>query len=139
MKITAELLVEKGATCDQVDLFKQTFPKGAVVNLKNCLLAAERGLDIDWAAENLLSKPAWKVYNETRAPARKVCDETCAPARKVYDETWAQARKVCDETWAQARKVYDETCAQAWKVYNETCARGFYRAMRKNKNLEEGK
>ena len=69
-----------GACVDQVRLFARLFPDGASVTLDNCIAAARGGLDIDWAAENLLSTSAYKKYQEAKAPAEKAYQEAMAPA-----------------------------------------------------------
>ena len=109
--ITARLLRAHGACADQVSIFRKTFPEGTPVTLSACRKAAKAGLLLDWAADNLLSAAAWKVYNEARAAAWK-----------VYNEARAAA-------W----KVYCEARAAAWQVYNEARAPAFYRAWKSQK------
>ena len=101
MKITIRLLKSKGACSEQLEKFKELFPKGVVLTEALCIKHANE-FDWDWSAENLLTPTARKLYNETCAPARKLYDETCATARKLYVETRATARKLYDETRAPA-------------------------------------
>ena len=100
--ITARLLRARGACHEQVQLFRKTFPEGTPVTLSACRKAAKAGLLLDWAADNLLSAAAWKVYNEARAAAHQVCDEAKAAA-------W-----VCNEAGVAAYKIYDEAKAPAF-------------------------
>ena len=47
--------------------------------------------DWDWLADNLLTAPALKAYDEATAPARKAYSEATASAMKAYDEATASA------------------------------------------------
>jgi len=118
-RITVKQLIAAGAKedCKHLALFADEWPSGMSVTLGNCKRAVELGLDVNWAAEHLLSSPAWKAYDEARAPALKSYNEATAPARKSYNE----AR-------ATARKAYDEATAPAWKAYKEARATAFCRA-----------
>lgn len=95
-------LVQPEVCSGQVDLFKQTFGDSVEVTTELCKKYAS-DFDWSWAASNLISASAQKIYDETCAPARKVCNEICASA------------------W----KIYDETCTSAWKIYYETRAETF--------------
>ena len=111
--ITARLLRAHGACADQVRIFRKTFPEGTPVTLSACRKAAKAGLLLDWAADNLLSAAAWKVYNEARAAAWKVYNEARAAAHQVCDEAKAAAW-VCNEAGVAAYKIYDEAKAPAF-------------------------
>ena len=80
MKITTQMLTKRKACAAQVALFKKLFGAEAEVTPANCLKAVEAGLNIDWAAENLLSperlqayetatKEAWRTYETAKAEA----------------------------------------------------------------------
>jgi hypothetical protein len=95
--------------------------------------------DWNWAAKNLLSEPASKIYDETRTPALKAYIEAIASAWKVYDEDTVQASKAYvkarasawkeyDEAREPASKVYVKTIASALKAYDEALASAFARA-----------
>ena len=79
-KITAAMLRQHGACADQVRVFETNWPDGMTPTIAACRKAARLRLDIGWAARNLLSATAWKVYDEAIAPARKVYDEAIATA-----------------------------------------------------------
>ena len=64
MLITAKMLEKKGASCGQVAIFREEWPKGARVTKKNCLRAAALDLDIDWAAVYFLPRVPWAEYNK---------------------------------------------------------------------------
>ena len=136
--LTPAYLLAKGACAEHVSKFETAFdaegldlafesPERDAFVLEVAVLA---GLDFEWAAKELCSQRAYKVYNETCAPAYKVYNETRATACKVYNETCAPAEKVYNETRAPAYKVYNETCAPAYKVYNETRAPALLAAIR---------
>ena len=69
VKITAEILREKGASCSQVAIFKKEWPHSGSVTLRNCLRAVELGLDIDWFAYHFLSATALEAYLKATATA----------------------------------------------------------------------
>lgn len=114
LRITARLLASKGACPDQVKLFRRTFPKGADVTVKNALKAVSAGLDLNWAACNLLSAPAWKAYLKATAPAWKAYKEATAPALEAYEEATATALEACKEATATDWKAYEEARAPAF-------------------------
>jgi hypothetical protein len=112
-RITKVMLVEAGACADQVELFAKYFPRGVVPTVAKALAVA--GLfDWDFAARELLTPAALKVYDEARAAARKVYDEATAAVWKVYYEATAPALKVYYEARAPALKVYYEAIAAAF-------------------------
>ena len=88
----------------------QEWLDGGDVTLANCRRAATLGIDLDCAANHLLSAPARKAYNEAMAPARKAYEEAMAPAWKAYEEAMARAWKAYNE--ARAPAFY-----AAWKLY----------------------
>lgn len=91
-KITAEMLRKLKACEEMVKIFEREWPDGAEVTRGNAARAAVAlGLDISWAAINLLTAPACKVYCEAVATAWKVYQEAEAAARKVYQEAVAAA------------------------------------------------
>jgi len=90
-KITVDMLREADACEDQVDIFAKTFPTGATVTLTNCRKAVAAGLDLTWAADEWLSAPARKAYEEATATAWKAYGEAKAPALKAYLEAKAPA------------------------------------------------
>jgi hypothetical protein len=100
-------------------VFRKLFPRGASVTLANVRKAQEAGLDVHWAARNLLN-----------APARKTYEEACALALRAYDEARALALRAYNEAYAPAWKAYNEARALAWKAYNEACALAFVEAWR---------
>ena len=102
MFITGDKLRRKGACVDQAEIFEKEWPDGAEVNEANTQKAVELNLNLGWFAQNFLSAPAGKVYNEAAAAAGKVYNEATAAAGKVYNEAAAPAWKVYDEATAAA-------------------------------------
>ena len=78
--ITPQLLASNGACQDQVDKFALRWPKGGEVTLENCIEASRLGLNLAWAAENLLTAPALQAYEEATATAWKAYQEATATA-----------------------------------------------------------
>ena len=117
MEITVKQLKKLGACRDQVALFKETFGASAKVTLENCLIAAEAGLDIDWASRRLLTSRQRAAYLAATAPARAVYLATRAPARAAYLAATAPARAACLAATAPARAAHKAAKASAWAAY----------------------
>ena len=72
MKTITSRMLRKARACEeQYELFHATFGDSVEVTESNCLRAAKVGLDIEWAAEHLLSDPAREEYGRAVGPARK--------------------------------------------------------------------
>ena len=80
MRVTAKQLEGEGACEDQIDLFRETFPRGCVVTAANIRKAAGAGLSLGWWAEEFLPAAAWRAYQEATAPALRAYREATAPA-----------------------------------------------------------
>lgn len=74
MKITAEML-RSSMSSQQVDAFSAEWPNGAEMTEKNCLKAAELGLDIDWVAYKFLSAPLFEEYRRRSTPFTEEYEE----------------------------------------------------------------
>ena len=68
MKITLVQLRKKRACASQLAKFESLFGDSVVVTRELCIRHAA-DFDFDWAAEHLLSAPAWAEYRRARAPA----------------------------------------------------------------------
>ena len=80
MQITIGLLEDHGVCENQRQVFATEWPKGCTVTLAVARRAAELGLDLEWAANNLLCAQARSQFVEAVAPARRVYDEKRACA-----------------------------------------------------------
>ena len=114
MKITKRLLKRKGATCDQVDIFAKEWPRGCEVTLENVTRAVALGLDIDWAAENLLTAAAWAEYNDKATAAS-------------WDE-YNKYNKARVAAWDEYVKATAAAAAAAAAVYTKVRANNFVMA-----------
>jgi hypothetical protein len=83
MRITVENLIRVGASCNQVEIFRQEWPEGAEVNLVNARRAVDLRLNLNWAAQRLFSPNALRAYRESVAAA--------AQADRAWDEAFAAA------------------------------------------------
>lgn len=68
MRITKELLESRKACSDQVNKFAALFPDGVTVTAELCERYAQE-FYFNWAAENLLTAPAWAEYERVEATA----------------------------------------------------------------------
>jgi len=122
MKITTELLKEKNACEDDIEIFQAEWPDGAEMTLENLLRIVELELDLDWFTENFLDESAQREYDEAIAPARRECDEAIASAHQKYDEAIAPAHQKYQEAIASAHQKYQEAIASAHQKYDEVTA-----------------
>lgn len=104
MKITAALLKEKGACKDDIRAFEKQWPNGCKVTRKNCRIAFNvMGLDVTWAAAELLSIKEFAKYQE-------VCYSAQAKYARRYgcwvteERVWAKYRKARIEAFYQAAR-----------------------------------
>ncbi len=131
MKITYRALKLAGACSKQLNEFKQRFGESVDVTEEACV-AVSQEFNWDWAARNLLSQPAWKVYDDAKAYARKAYNDATAPARKAYNAATATAQKAYNDATSHAwkeyyggrrtGKAYNDAKAYAWKAYDITTA-----------------
>jgi len=91
MKITIAQLKKLEACSDQVALFEKIFGASAKVTLENCLIAAEAGLDIDWASQRLLTSRQRAAYLAAEASAWAAYKAATGPAWADYETARAQA------------------------------------------------
>ncbi|RPI60477.1 MAG: hypothetical protein EHM48_07185, partial [Planctomycetaceae bacterium] len=64
MKITATMLRKAEACSEQVDIFREEWPRGCVVNEANIRRALELELDVWWVVEYLFSRIAKDAFRE---------------------------------------------------------------------------
>ena len=111
MLITKQMLLDKKACSDQVELFVSLFGEEAKVTKANCLKAYEAGIDFGWAADNLLSPSQWEAYEAIEQPALKAYEAIQQPALEAYEAIEQQAyeeyRKQCALAFYQAIKKYE--------------------------------
>ena len=119
MKITAQMLRDKGACKNQVETFENEWPNGCNVTRKNCLRAAELRLDFNWAAGWLLSADALAAY-----------DKAVAPALAAYKKAKADALAAYKKAKADAWTVHNKAAADALAAYEKATADAFYTASR---------
>jgi hypothetical protein len=67
--LTLQILIDKGACLEQVELFRAKFGTSVRVTQRLCVSVAD-AFAWDWAAQHLLSAPAWAEYVRVKAPAR---------------------------------------------------------------------
>ena len=93
MKLTAQMLRDKKACGEQVELFVELFGESVSVTQKRCAAHANE-FDWEWAAEKLLPKPAWAEFDKVR-------DAAWAEYYKVRDAALAKYHRVCAVTFAR--------------------------------------
>lgn len=128
MIITIEMLQDKKACQEQVDLFVATFGTAGEVTQDNCIKAARRGLHIDWAASNLLNRKQREFYKELEASLWEAYKEARAPLWAAYNEAKDSLLSVYKEAEETSLAAYREFEAPLWAAYEESEAISFYNA-----------
>lgn len=118
MFITVEMLKTADVCATARSRFEDLFPDGVEVTRELCLQHAS-AFDWDWAAENLLPKSAWDVY-----------DAAVEPALDVYDAAVKSAWDAYDAADKSARDTYYAAIKPAWDAYNAAMAVAFWEASR---------
>ena len=114
MRITAKMLREKGACFGDVNCFEERWPDGCDITPKNCKIAfGELGMDIDWAAEELLSVQVYIKFNKAETLAWN-------ERNKTRDAAWAK----CGGAWCN-RPEYRRVMSLAWAEYHKACRATF--------------
>ena len=112
MKVTVALLKRKGARASKIALFKELFPKGIEITEEVCVSVADK-FNWSWAAENLLSAPAYAEYERVTAPAHAEYERVIAPAYAEYERViapaYAEYRRVIAPAYAEYRRVQAAT------------------------------
>lgn len=116
-KITAEMLIEKGAPpgCDEVIDFRNEWPDGAEVTLENLNRAAELCLSQDWFAAKFLSAPALEAYLKATVKAKEACQKVTHP---VWRDS-LDARIAAEDAYEKATAPALAACLKAIAIENE--------------------
>ena len=114
MLITRELLERRAACLDQAAIFAAEWPEGTEITLAAAMRAVELGLDLEWAAEHIMTEPAVHAYRDALASARRAHDEATESARRAHREATESACRAYDEAMASACRAYDEATASAF-------------------------
>ncbi len=118
MRITAELLRDKGACTFDIKRFEKQWPDGCNVTRKNCEIAfGPLGMDVNWAAGGLLSPEAYYEYEKTRNQAYHEYQD-------VRDKAWTKYLTGRNAKYSKFHKVR----ARAYAEYHKVCIEAFYQA-----------
>ena len=102
MKITYEYLWTHDACDAQVKLFSTLYPKGADLNRKNLIAAANQGLDIEWILQRLSDNDEWAAYVAEIVDVRILHS---GPDATLYDEAHLKyLRIVAPIIWRHLRE-----------------------------------
>ena len=137
--ITYNLLKEKNACQDQLDLFKQHIGLIEPIPLTTeTIQKFSQDFDIDWAADHLLDAvdrkeyhkakdTAWAELEKATKPALAEYDKAIAPALAEYDKAIAPALAELEKAIAPVRAEYEKARTTAWAEYNKAKATEFVR------------
>lgn len=95
MKVTAQILRDRDACEEQVDVFIRLFGDGTevVITKGRCAKFADT-FDWDWAAEYLLSHAAWEEYDQETSKLYQEIMEKIAPFTFRHD-LWEKYETAC--------------------------------------------
>ena len=119
MKITKQMLLDKKACSEQVELFVSLFGEEVTVTKANCLKAWKARIDFNWAAYNLLTSEQGKHYGAIEQQAYEEYGAIQQPAWGAYLSIQRQAYE-----------KYEAIKQQAYEEYNKQCALAFYTALK---------
>lgn len=86
MFITPAMMIEKGATDTQVELFTSLWPDGQETN--SVMAAAwSQGLDLDWIVRRFLAEAQKAAFQAAVQAARNGVIDAIAEARETYETT----------------------------------------------------
>jgi hypothetical protein len=114
-------LIGLNACRDQVELFRVNFGESVEVTEELCLSVSDR-FAWTWAAENLLSAPAWAEYARVATSALAEYERAVAPALAEYERAIAPARAEYVRVRAPAWAEYERAVASALAEYERVRA-----------------
>ena len=100
--ITYELLEEKGACMDELDIFQETFPDGVHVTAESILKAAEAELDMEWCAKTFLDRDDREEFFSLLEEAHKTCNKAMTEASQEFSRVTEESLRVYRVTAEQA-------------------------------------
>jgi len=112
-RLTAKMLVSKGACADQVSKFRRLWPRGVVPSRAAIQRAEKAGLCLDWYAKHFLSASALATYDAARATAWVTYDAARASAWATYEAARAPALATFDAARAPAWATHRASKANA--------------------------
>ena len=128
-----QVLIDKRAYQDQIDLFRKRFGESVEVSPELCASVASL-FSWDWAAEKLLSDAARADYKRIRDAARADYTRIEAQAWADYMRIAATARADYKRIRDAARADYERIEAQARADYERIVATAFATAYIKDKS-----
>ena len=114
--ITKQMLIDRDACSDQVDLFEKKFGDSVVVTIKRAEKVAAL-FDWGWAA-CLLDAQGQAEYKRVTVAAKTELDRAKAPAFAKYKRTIAAAAAKYNRIEAAAWAEYNRATADGWDEYN---------------------
>ncbi len=106
--ITVDMLLDKNAYFEQIQLFISVFGKSAVLSVANMEKAISAGLRFTWL-ECFLSASQMTEYRKIRDAALVECDKICyvatAECDEICDAALAECEKICDAATAECEKI----------------------------------
>lgn len=110
MLITAEMLDDKWACAEQVEIFEEEWPDGAKLTKKNLLRAAELELGVDWFLCKFLPRGLSNKYEKQIESAADRLDKT-------ETEAWQKTGR------RRYAGFYRELLTPAYKTFSRAAAR----------------
>jgi len=121
-RLTAEMLVSKGACADQVSAFRRLWPRGVVPSRAAIQRAEKASLDLDWYAKHFLSASARATYEAARTSAWAIYGAAIASALATYKAATASAWATYEAARAPALATFDAARAPAWATHRASKA-----------------
>jgi hypothetical protein len=124
-KLTYSLLVEKKACQDQLDLVAKHFGKTKAIPLTKSIVTKFASLfDIEWAAQNLLTKKDFEKYD-------KAIEPHFSKYKIVTDPAWEEFNKEVNVQVSRRWAKYNKVSVSALAEYDKAIALEFVRLYKK--------
>ena len=136
MRITADMLIERGACESEAERFLEVWPRGALVRRATLMKAVRLGFDIRWFAEHCLSAPMWREFDRADTAAS---DEY----NKIGHASFARMGKRLASTLTEraeddVRAKHTHTMDVAWARYEKAHADALWAALQADKAKGRG-
>ena len=109
-KITLRTLQAEGACIEECTHFATLFPQGVEVTEALCIEHATE-FNWGWAAQHLLTAPAWTKYKRATAIAWAEYERASVPA---WGATWAEYERATAIALTEYRRVQASTFAKLY-------------------------
>ena len=126
-RITAEMLLERGACEVEVEIFRKHWPGGARPLLRTIRKAARLGLNLAWFGNAFLPEAGLQEFERAMIPAWSKYQEVVSQA---LAERWGAQDD--GRTWNHVSGGFKEVEGSAFQAYQKAAVQSLYDAIQKH-------